>query len=196
MSFTGYRIYRGLGGIADVDFSTPVQSVAAPASSAELVGAGHLANARYTYVVRPVRGDLESPDVSCVVQFETGPAGEWPGARPAPVEALEAETLADAKIRLRWTYRRRAGWPAVADFCLYHAARPRIATGSPQATVDYTADGAYRATLELAAAQTYWLAVTARTPGGVESRVGVAVGPCGADGAAPPQPAVYADTTF
>ena len=196
MPFTGYRIYRGVGGIANVDFGAPVEAVSGAASSAQLVGKGHLPSTRYTYVVRAVLSDLESPDVSCAVQFETDAAGEWPGARPAPAEVLEAEVLDAGKIRLRWTYRTRGGWPAVHDFGVYHAASPYIAPGSPQATVDYAADGPYATTLNLTGGQTYWFAVTARTSGGLESDLAHVIGPFAARSAAPPQPDVYTGSTF
>lgn len=196
MSFTGYRVYRGVGGVGNVDFAAPVESVSGAASSVQLVGKGHEPSTRYTYVVRPVRNDLESPDVSCLAELQTDPAGDWPGSRPAPVEILETEVLDAGKIRLRWAQRTRPGWPQPHDFGIYYAATPAITPGSPQATVEYTADGQYTTTLNLTGGKTYWFAVTARTSAGVESALSEVVGPFVADAAAPPQPAVYTGTTF
>jgi len=196
MAFTGYRIYRGAGGIGKVDFATPVESVSGAASGVQLAGKGHEPSTKYTYVVRPVLADLESPDVSCAAQFETDPAGDWLGSRPAPVEIVETEVLEAGKVRLRWSHRTRPGWPEPDDFGVYHAQTPAITPGSPQATVAYSGDGQYTATLSLTGGKTYWFAVTARTESGAESVLSEVVGPFVADAAAPPQPTVYTGATF
>ena len=196
MAFTGYRIYRGVGGMGNVDFATPVESVSGGAAGAQLVGKGHEASTRYTYVVRPVLSDMESPDVSCAVEFETDPAADWLGSRPATVEIVEAEVLEAGKVRLRWSHRTRPGWPRPNDFGVYYDQTPAITPGSPQATVACAADGVYTTTLSLTGGKTYWFAVTARTAAGAESMLSEVVGPFVADATAPPQPTVYTGATF
>ena len=196
MSFTGYRIYRGVGGIGNVDLAAPVESVSGAASSAQLVGKGHEPSTRYTYVVRPVRNDLESPDVSCLAELGTDPAGDWPGSRPAPVEILETEVLDAGKVRLRWAQRTRPGWPQPHDFGIYYADSPDITAGSPDATESYTKDKVYEKTLSLTGGNTYWFAITARSGTGVESHLSDVVGPVVADAAAPAAPDVYVEATF
>jgi len=193
-----YRVYRGVGGITNVNWSAPVAEVNPEVTSPTLSGLGHAASTRYTYVVRPVRGgdELETPDLSCAVEFETDAAGDWMGARPAPVEQLSAEVMADGRIRLTWHYRTPYGMTAPHDFGVYHAPSADITPGSPQATVTYQADGRYTTTLNLTDGQTYYFAVTARTTAGVESRLSPVVGPFVADATAPTAPTVYVAPSF
>ena len=115
MPFTGYNLYRGIGGLGNVDFDTVIDTAAQGATSIEIVAAGHAASTRYTYVLRPVIADLESPDYSCVVEFVTDSSAEWVGARPGPVEYLAACVLSDGQIELRWSYRTPYGGTAPAS---------------------------------------------------------------------------------
>jgi len=192
----GYRIYRGLGGPDKVDFTSSVGSAAAGASSVSLVGLGHAVSSRYTYVIRPYLGALETPDYSARVEFETDASGDWVGNRPGQVEWIEAEVIASGEIRLRWHYRTPYGAAAPADFGLYYAQEPSIDPGSPQATESYTADGPYSKDLTLADGVTYFFALTARTAAGVESHLSKMIGPFVADSAAPATPGLYTSQSF
>ena len=49
-----YRIYRGAGSLAEVDWENAVGVVAPGNPAPSLTGLGHSANTRYTYAVRPV----------------------------------------------------------------------------------------------------------------------------------------------
>lgn len=100
MPFTGYRIYRGRGELSNVDFSAPVAQVVS--AQADLSGLGHDPSARYTYVIRPVLEDLESPDISCSVQLDLDASGNWPGPAPAPVEHLQVQVLPGGQLCIEW----------------------------------------------------------------------------------------------
>ncbi len=100
MSFTGYRIYRGRGEVSNVDFSTPVAQVSS--AQASLLGLGHEPSARYTYVIRPVLEDLESPDISCSVQLDLDASRNWPGPAPGPVEQIQVQVLPAGQLRIEW----------------------------------------------------------------------------------------------
>ncbi len=188
----GHRIYRGVGGLENVDFDAPVGLAQCGATGVCLSGLGHVASTRYTYAVRPVAGTawLETPDVSCVVEMETDAAGDWIGNRPAKVEWVDAEVLSGGRVKLKWSYRTPCGGDAPADFGLYWATAPGIVVGSPQATTTYAADGAYSHTFALSDGEAYWFAVTARTAGGLESPLSAETGPCVADATPPTAPEV------
>ena len=193
MSFTGYRIYRGVGGLADVDSSTPVATVTGPGASKAIAGLGHAANTTYTYVLRAVYSDIESPDISAVIELVTDSGGDWLGNRPDPVTFLEAEVRPSGDILLRWQY--RTGGVAAADFGVYYLADPHIVIGTPDSTDTFTRDKTYTKTLSLVDGTAYWFAVTARTSSGVES-VPTKIGPFIADATPPATPTLIAETTF
>ena len=136
---TGYNIYRGLGGLASVDFDTPVATVSGAAVSKTMVGLGHLANSQYTYVIRPVLADLENPAMtSC--EFVTDGSADWLGNRPAPVMSLDLAAKAGATVRVQWTYRPTT--TAAADFGIFYGTSPGLdVTGAPDETVTYTKPG-------------------------------------------------------
>ena len=196
-----YNLYRGTGGISGVDFSTPVGTVEGAESSKTWRDMGHDADARYTYVLRPVRqdadgNDLETPDLSCRVEFETDGDGDWLGDRPGPVEALTAEIISGGEIRLRWRYRTPYGGTAPNDFGIYYGTTPSITPGSPNATESYTADGEYSKDLTLIDGVAYYFAITARDATPVESHLSGVIGPYIADDTAPDTPSLLTSTTF
>ena len=78
---------------------------------------------------------------------------------------------------------------------MYYSTRPNLTTGSPSATVSYTADGLYSTDVSLAGGSTYWLAVTARNSDSLDSEP-VEIGPFVADSTAPSAPVAYVDSTF
>ncbi len=194
----GHNLYRGTGDITNVDFEDPVAYLRTDGAPALLVGLGHVASKRYTYVVRPVRGgsELVTPDLSCRAEFETDGAGDWLGDRPARVDFVDAGVIDSGKIRLRWGYTTPYGKSEPADFGVYHAGSPHISPSSPQTAVSYAKDGGYAIDLGLADGETYWLAVTARSATGVESHLSEVIGPFVAKAAAPAAPDAYVGTTF
>jgi len=193
----GHRVYRGVGGLPNVDWDTPVGFAQADSTTIAVTGAGHAASTRYTYAVRPVAGNgwLETPDVSNTCEFETDGSGDWMGARPAAVEWLDAAVEAGGEIKLSWSWRRPYGAAVPEDFALYCATSPQIAPGSPQATEPFVSQGLYSHTFSLANGQSYWFAVTARASG-VESDLSRIIGPYVADAAAPGAPTASVSTTF
>jgi len=194
----GHRVYRGVGGLANVDFDMAVGFAQADATSIPLVGLGHEASTRYTYVLRPVCGNgwLETPDVSNSCEFETDGSGDWLGSRPTGVEWLAADVEDGGDIKLSWSWRRSQGESAPNDFGLYYATSPTITAGSPDATESFSSEGRYSHTFSLTGGQTYWFAVTARTSGGVESPLSKIIGPYVADDTAPGAPIVSLSTRF
>lgn len=194
----GHRVYRGIGGLSEVDFDEPVGFAQADSTSISLAGLGHGLATRYTYAVRPVCGNgwLETPDHSCTTEFETDASGEAMGQRPGAVEWLDAVVGPGGEIRLVWRWRRPYGGLEPADFCLYCATGPDIVQGSPQATETYVAEGEYSHTFCLTDGQSYYFAVAARTAGAVESHLSSVIGPYLADATAPGAPSVVVSTTF
>ena len=193
MPFTGYRIYRGLGSVCDVDFSSPVATAPASATSLQLQGLGHLPSCRYVYALRAVADDLEAPDVSCWVEFETDPQGQFVGRRPAAVSGLAAEPISGARVRLDWSYLTPASGPAAAEFAVCLAPSPQGLSGQPALIVPFTRDGEYSCILALEHGQTRYFRVAARTAAGVESRPARPIGPVLAIGMPSAQCVVMAD---
>jgi len=194
----GHRVYRGSGGLGGVDFSTPVGIAQCDAVAVRLVGLGHEASTRYTYAVRPVAGNawLETPAVSCSVEFETDADGAWLGRRPDPVEWLCATVEAEGAIRLSWSWVGRRSAAEPADFGLYCSTQPDIAPGSPTATEAFVSPGEHSHSFALVDGQSYWFGVTARGAEAVESHLSTIIGPYVADAAAPADPTVSVSRTF
>jgi len=193
MSFTGYRIYRGFGGLGSVDWTTPVATAPAGATSVQVVGLGHAAGAAYTYVLRPVLADLETADVSCAVGMTLNDAGDWPGDRPRAVRALSATVEAAGQIRLRW--RAAPEGPPADEYAIFAGPSPRVDT-SVAASAVIPAEGVDHATeLTCADGQTVYVAVVARTVAGLASPA-VTIGPIVGDAAEPAAPTAYVDTAF
>lgn len=196
-----YNLYRGVGGISGVDFSTAVGTAVAGASTKIFTGLGHVANTRYTYVLRPFRtlsdtSVLVTPDMSCRVEFETDGSGDWLGNRPGSVEGVSAEIISGGVIRVRWSYRTPYGGSAPNDFGIYYSTSPGITPGSPNATETYTADGAYSKDITLSDGVAYYFAITSRDATPVESHISEVIGPFIADDTAPDAPTLITATTF
>ena len=194
----GYNLYRGVGDISGVDFDTPVAMLRRDATSASVAGLAHAVSAEYTYVLRPVRGSdaLETPDQSCRMPFETDGDGDWIGVRPAAVDFIEANVIAGGGVEIRWGYTTPYGASSPAEFCIYSSDSPDIAPGSPDATVGYTGDTTYSTELTFDDGATRYLAVTARSSGGVESALSEILGPFVAVDSEPEAPTVYAQAVF
>lgn len=193
MAFSGYYVYRGVGGLADVDYDTAVGTVTGAGASIAMADLGHLANTTYTYVLRAVKADIENPDVSACATVVMDGDADWEGNKPAPVVYVEADVEASGHITLRWKY--HTGSTAAADFGVYYRTDPRIVLGSPDATETFTRDKTYTEDLTLVDGTAYWFAVTARTAGGVES-LPVQIGPYIADSTAPGAPALTATAVW
>ena len=104
-----------------------------------------------------------------------------------------AKVKAAGVIQVRWQY--RTGGTAASDFGIYYQANPYITLGSPNTTETYTTDKTYTKNLSLVDGTCYWLAITARTSGGVESTP-VKVGPYIADSTAPSTPSLTASAVW
>jgi hypothetical protein len=196
MPDTGYNVYRGTGGLGTVDFATRVGYVAAGNDAISLVGLGHVAGATYTYVVRPVVDDLETPDYSAAIEVPITAGGEWAGDRPVAVASLSAEPIAAGKIRLRWQYTTPRNGATPLLFAIYHETDPIVdASGSPDAFELYTADGWYTKDLTLVDGVSYWLAILTTTSGGAKGPA-VFIGPRIADATAPGSPTIYTDAVY
>ena len=194
MAFTGYNIYRGKGGDANVDYSSPVGSSAV--AEVSLAGLGHEPSTRYVYVIRPVLDGLEMPDVSCRVEFETDGDGNWAGNLPDAVEWLTADIAQSSQVILRWSYRTGLNQLPPEEFAVYVSQSASIASGSPQHLVDYTDDGLVSYALSLTLGLPYYFAVTARSSGGVESAMSAIIGPVVLSARTPVQPVVVFSTKF
>lgn len=192
----GYNVYRSQGDLSNVDFDTPVAYLPAGQTSPALTGLGHNASTRYVYAIRPVRNSLEGPDMSCHVEFVTDSEGEWTGARPVPVELVDADAGAGGQVTVRWTFRTPYGQTPPTDFAVYRSATRDISPGAPDAVEPYLADGEYSHTFTLSDGQTSYFAVTARTSQAVECDLSPVVGPVVADASAPQAPTVYLSRTF
>lgn len=190
----GYNIYRGIGGLSEVDFTTPVVfDEHGPAETPFTVEhVGHSPGATYTYVARPVKDGLETPDFSCNCEVHIGADGEWPGNRPAKPINADARIISGGQIELRWYYSAKDGSGTPTAFRLYYSASPNITKGSPQATETYVgADGfLYAHAFTLTDAATYYFGVAAYiSDTEVEGEL-LEIGPFVADGTAPSQPSL------
>ena len=191
----GYNVYRGVGGIEDIDWSTPVDTLASGETTPSLVGLGHLASTRYTYAIRPFIDSIETPNRTCIVEFVTDASTEWLGNRPDPPERVTVEALSGAQIKVSWSY--RTGLVAAAQFGVYHSTSAPITLGSPDATVAFKRDGLYSQTFTLADGVTYYAVVTAQTTAGaIESRSSNTAGPVVGDSTVPSTPTAYVDSVW
>jgi len=194
LALTGYNIYRGEGGDSNVDYSSPAGFSSAAAVS--LVALGHKTSTRYVYVVRPVLDGLESPDISCRIEFETDEQGNWAGQRPDAVQWLGVDVAPGLHVVLRWGYKTGLHQVPPESFCLYVSQDNKILPGSPEQTIDYTHDGIYSHTLEMGSAGAYFFAVTARSSAGVESHVSTITGPVALISRSPAKPTVLFSVSF
>lgn len=196
MKLNFYSLYRGVGGLASVDFDTAVGRALAGETTITPVNVTHAVSTKYTYVLRPAYGEIETPDITCRATFETDGAGEDLGARPAAVEYVAAEILSGAQVKVRWSYTTPEGGTDPADFGVYYVSSWPVVRGSPDATVTFTRDGEYSHTFSLVDGTTYWFGVTARTAGGTESDLGQIVGPIIAAGTGPATPLAAVESAF
>ena len=185
----GYNIYRGVGGVDAVDFDTAVGfSATAIASLASL---GHLASTLYTYVIRPTKGGIETPDYGCVAEFETDASGEWVGAVPLAVPWLAAEVGASGAVTLRWRY--VTGDTAPTTFGIWYGSSKADLTGTADESVSYTADGLLSHTFTLSGG-TYYFSIKARSAT-ADSPARI-IGPVLVDTTAPSAPTILTRTRF
>ncbi|MFP4354069.1 MAG: hypothetical protein ACLFUJ_03010 [Phycisphaerae bacterium] len=148
MPLTGYRIYRGRGGLQNVDFTTPVATSGQQA--VELVGLDHPPGSSWTYVVRPVVDDLERPSADCRLQLAFDQDGQlMPPSAPRP--RLLTATPGPGSIRLicaagRLTDRRQR---QTEQILAYVEASADFQAAAPAARLDLPGDGLLRAEIQV-----------------------------------------------
>jgi hypothetical protein len=189
MSFTGYRIYRGLGGPANVDFDHCLAEVAGPQAS--LAGLGHDNGRHYTYIVRPVLDGLETPSISCQVRFRLDETGHWPGPAPEPARSIQAEVLPGRTVRLSWRPDDDATLPSAESFDVLAGHQPRrdllehigtvLRDGRDRLSYTFTPDGD----------GPWYFTIRARSGDGVAAGAAPIIGPVMAAGPACPAPSAY-----
>ncbi|MCE5277207.1 MAG: hypothetical protein ABFD92_16890 [Planctomycetaceae bacterium] len=176
----GYRLYRGRGGLANVDFSTPIGTAGVDAGGVTLTALGHDPAARYTYVVRAVRRNalqqwVETPDFSCTAQIETDDQGQWVADRPWGLGKVWAQPAAAGELHVGWEFQTPYGAAAPAGFAVYSGPASG-AVSTRRLWQPYTRDGLYLAALDLPDG-THWITVTVCSGGGVESWPSPPAGP-------------------
>ncbi|MCE5325325.1 MAG: hypothetical protein LLG01_02810 [Planctomycetaceae bacterium] len=162
MATSEYRLYRGRGGLANVDFSTPAGTAGADAAEVTLEGSALAPLARYTYVLRPARTGaagqwLETPDFSCVLEIETDAAGHAIAGRPRGLGSIWAQARA-AGLWAWWQYQTPYGASKPAGFAVYSGPASDAVT-MLQLWQPYAGDGLCCAAIDLPPG-THWLAVT------------------------------------
>ena len=191
-----YNLYRGVGdSLGDVNFAAPVAG-GLVGETASITGLGHAPSTKYTYVLRPVRGGLEMPNVTARCVMETGADGEWVGTRPAPVQTVSAKPLSGGRVKVSWSYRTPVGAVPAVRFALYHGSSRSLVPGAPRATAAFEGDGPYSYIFSFDDGQVCWFAVTAVSGEGLESVPGQPVGPFIADASGPNPPSLAIETTF
>ncbi len=150
MSFTGYRIYRGQGGIENVDFTAPV--AATIEANVSLVGLGHEPGRTYCYLVRPVLDGRERPDVACRTELRFDQSGRLCGPRPARPVLLSAKAETDA-VELVWCQGPDPSAPTcpVADSLIYLSRSGRPGEADPVAVVAWSPGQLQRRRVNVAA---------------------------------------------
>lgn len=102
-----YNLYRGVGSLAEVDFSAPVAVINSGQTTRAITGLGHAQGQEYTYALRAVgNGGVEEPGVLCtcrVLVSGTDVIGQRPNA---PTFAV-AKAMAGARVQVEFTYESR-----------------------------------------------------------------------------------------
>jgi hypothetical protein len=189
MAFTGYRIYRGRGGPANVDFADCLAEVSTCQTT--LTGLGHDAGSVYTYVVRPVLDGLETPVVSCQAPLALDDEGDWPGPGPRPVVSLRAEVLAGGTIRLSWRPDDTDTSPRAESFDILAGNQPRRDQLAHISTVLGEARHLLHHTLTCANDGPWYFTVRARSGSGVAAGPAPIIGPIMAAAPTCPSPSGY-----
>lgn len=197
-----YNLYRGTPDLENVDYSNVIEITNTGETTITIVGAGHLAETEYHYVLRPVLSSLESFDISCNCEFVTDGSGDWLGNRPAAVVSAEGEVLDAGVIRLLWYYRMGIGGVKPDDFAVWYGDNPlTLGSGSPDEVITYAGPASGRAApksyykdFTLTDGRSYHFLIVART-GSIESE-SLIVGPYLADSVAPEDTTLYAESAF
>lgn len=191
---SGYNVYRGKGPL--VDWSAPVaylrKDVGADGTTrtATLVTT-HDNSTQYTYGLRAVRLNVETPGYDQTVDFTTDSGGDWVGNRPVKVVGADAKTKSGGDIRVTWRYEK--GFVIPDFFSIWFDTVEPDGSGVPDATVDFLGVH-YSHTFTLSDGQTYYFRIVA-VASGVESDP-VIIGPYLADSTAPTKPTLTTSTSF
>lgn len=184
----GYDVFRGTGSRLAIDYDNAVAHLRKGETSPSLVGLGHAADTTYYYAIRPTRAGVQTPDITCVVEFATDVAGDWTGNRPAAVQNVTLQQQPSAVIRVMWY--NVPGPVAPSDFGIWYSTSRDVQTsGAPDAIVPVGIQQYHQHDLSLVDGQAYWIAVAARNGAVVGSAV--EVGPLLADSTPPAAPAIY-----
>jgi len=126
---TEYRIYSN-GGSGPIDYSTPVATIAAPATGGSWVETGSAGD--WAHAIRVVKGALEETNVHARHEYELGGSPlDVLGLQPAPVLNLQARAIEAGAIRLA------ADYPAMAEASIGTAVRIYYDAGT--GTISYAA---------------------------------------------------------
>jgi hypothetical protein len=118
----GYNLYRGVGGLAAVDFSDPVGAASGAATSVRNFSwRGHASSTAYVYALRAVgAGGVEAmhDEAFAGVAFDAG--GNWLGPLANAVVGLRVEALSGGRFAVRWGYDSANEGAAAESFRVYH----------------------------------------------------------------------------
>ncbi len=100
---TSYEVYSNGGGGAAVDYSTPVATFVAPASSGSWIETGTAG--LWVHAIRAVKGALTETNVDVRHEYELGGVPlDVLGLQPATPEGLSATAIAAGKVRIDLDY--------------------------------------------------------------------------------------------
>jgi hypothetical protein len=115
-----YKIYRGIGGVGNINWQSPVANVPAGTTQAVLAGLGHEIGVDYWYGLRAVSQEgLEESNTHVLVCVELDPQGQLlppPLARP---EELTARVERDGTILLGLSHQVPPGFAAADVFDVF-----------------------------------------------------------------------------
>ena len=169
-----YRIYRGVGGVDSIDWTTPVGTVPAGTGTKALAGLGHVADQVYYYGLRAVSDSgVEEDGTGQIVRVVVDDAGNLIGSPPNAITSASAEAVAAGKVRL-YAYYKAFGSEAIAtgvQVALVTAGAPDWDT--PLQTITISRSTRINVVLDetFTDGQTVRLAVRAVTAAGVGGKV-------------------------
>jgi|GEM_PF-3430022 len=101
----GYRLYRGVGSPAAIDYDNPVAELPCGLDSAVLAGLGHQAGVEYWYGIRAVSSaGVEETDTSRVCRVVVAADGSISADRPNAIAWAKASAIAGGKLRVDFYY--------------------------------------------------------------------------------------------
>ena len=184
-----YRIYRGAGSVAAIDYSAPIETVPVTGDPAsvrlDLLAVNWAAGETWFIAIRSVNtAGVEFADPAAIVRAEFDDAGRLLPQCPSQVCDLSAQPTAGQRLAVAWRYAARTGSPAPTQFHVFLAPGTttveQMLAGQPAATlsapagrltIDYTYGWA-SSVLDCGPWRAVVRAVTASTSG-------IAAGPAG-----------------